>query len=29
MIAEVRTHALSTGEDVLVLATDRHVEALN
>jgi TolB protein len=29
MLAELRTHALSTGEDRLVLATEQHVEAPN
>jgi len=29
MRAELRTHSVSTGEDVLVLATDQHVEAPN
>jgi TolB protein len=29
MLAELRTHVLSTGEDRLVLATDQHVEAPN
>ena len=26
---ELRTHALSSGEDVLVAATDQHIEAPN
>src|ERR671920_425342 len=29
MVAELRIHSLSSGEDVLVLATDQHVEAPN
>lgn len=29
MRAELRTHSVSTGEDVLVFATDQHVEAPN